>query len=72
MLSAQKAKIINLQQTISLLSRSIQNQIETVDDAQNVAKILENFANGLVLLDNFDHKTRCYKGKDTEIFNTIL
>ena len=52
-LKAQKAKIINLQQTISLLSRSIQNQIETVDDAQNVAKILDNFAKGLDLLDNY-------------------
>ena len=62
MLKAQNAKIINLQQTISLLSRSIQNQIETVDDAQNVAKILDNFAKGLDLLDNFDHKTLDDKG----------
>ena len=62
MLKAQNAKIVNLQQTISLLSRSIQNQIETVDDAQNVAKILDNFAKGLDLLDNFDHKTLDDKG----------
>lgn len=62
MLAAQKTKIINLQQTINLLTRSIQNQIETVDDAQNVAKILENFAHGLDLLDNFDHKTLDAKG----------
>ena len=62
MLKAQNAKIINLQQTISLLSRSIQNQIETIDDAQNVAKILDNFAKGLDLLDNFDHKTLDDKG----------
>jgi prophage maintenance system killer protein len=62
MLKAQNAKIINLQQTISLLSRSIQNQIETVDDAQKVAKILDNFAKGLDLLDNFDHKTLDDKG----------
>ena len=62
MLKAQNTKIINLQQTISLLSRSIQNQIETVDDAQNVAKILDNFAKGLDLLDNFDHKTLDDKG----------
>lgn len=62
MLTAQKTKIINLQQTINLLTRSIQNQIETVDDAQNVAKILENFVHGLDLLDNFDHKTLDAKG----------
>jgi len=63
MLTAQKTKIENLQQTISLLSRSIQNQIETVGDAQNVAKILENFAKGLDLLDCFDHKTLDTKGQ---------
>ena len=63
MLVAQQAKIINLQQTISLLSRSIQNQIETVDEAQNVAKILESFAKGLDLLDNFDHKKLDKKGQ---------
>ena len=62
MLKSQNSKIINLQQTISLLSRSIQNQIETIDDAQNVAKILDNFAKGLDLLDNFDHKTLDDKG----------
>ena len=66
MLTAQKAKIINLQQTISLLSRSIQNQIETVDEAQSIAKILENFAKGLDLLDNFDHKTLDTKGQTTK------
>jgi len=63
MLTAQKTEIENLQKTISLLSRSIQNQIETVGDAQNVAKILENFAKGLDLLDCFDHKTLDTKGQ---------
>ena len=63
MLVAQQAKIANLQQTISLLSRSIQNQIETVGEAQNVAKILESFAKGLDLLDNFDHKKLDKKGQ---------
>ncbi len=61
-LKAQKAKIVDLQKTLSLLSRSIQNQISTVDEAQNIAKILDNFAKGLDLLDNFDHKTLDDKG----------
>lgn len=42
--------------------KSKQEQIQTVDDAQNVAKILDNFAKGLNLLDNFDHKTLDSKG----------
>ena len=62
-LSAQQAKIINLQQTINLLSRSIQNQVETVEEGKNVAKILDNFAKGLDLLDNFDHKVLDTKGQ---------
>lgn len=56
-LQSQKEKIEVLKTTVSLLSRSLTNQIETLDDAQNVAKLLENFAQGLDLLDDFDHKT---------------
>ena len=62
MLKAQQNKIQTLQSTVSLLTRSIQNQISTVDEAQDVANILNNFAKGLDLLDNFDHKTLDTKG----------
>lgn len=62
MLKTQQNKIQTLQSTVSLLTRSIQNQISTVDEAQDVANILDNFAKGLDLLDNFDHKTLDTKG----------
>ena len=62
MLKDQQCKIQTLQSTVSLLTRSIQNQISTVDEAQDVANILDNFAKGLDLLDNFDHKTLDTKG----------
>ena len=62
MLKAQQNKIQTLQSTVSLLTRSIQNQISTVNQAQDVANILDNFAKGLDLLDNFDHKTLDTKG----------
>lgn len=62
MLKAQQDKIQTLQSTVSLLTRSIQNQISTVDEAQDVANILDNFAKGLDLLDDFDHKTLDTKG----------
>ncbi len=62
MLKSKQEQIKTLQSTLNLLTRSIENQIETVDDAQNVAKILNNFAKGLNLLDNFDHKTLDSKG----------
>ena len=56
-LQSQKEKIEALKTTVSLLSRSLTNQIETIGEAQNVAKLLENFTQGLDLLDDFDHKT---------------
>lgn len=61
-LIAKQEQILALQSTINLLTRSIENQIETIDEAQNIAKILDDFAKGLNLLDNFDHKTLDSKG----------
>ncbi len=52
----QRDKITSLQQIIELLNRSIENQIETVEQAQNVSKILHQYVIGLNLLDDFDHK----------------
>lgn len=62
LLSDKQEKIQTLQTTVSLLTRSLTNQIESINDAQQVAKILDNFAKGLDLLDNFDHKTLDVKG----------
>ena len=67
MLKSKQEQIKTLQSTLNLLTRSLENQIETVDDAQNVAKILDNFAKGLNLLDNFDHKTLDSKGSTEKV-----
>lgn len=61
-LQEQKSKIAQLQNAIKLLSRCIENQVNTLDDAQNLAKVLENFAQGLELLDDYDNKTLATKG----------
>ncbi len=61
-LQDRQEKIKALQTTVSLLTRSLTNQIETIDEAQQVSRILNNFAQGLDLLDNFDHKTLDDKG----------
>lgn len=55
-LKEQQEKLTSLQQIIELLNRSIENQIETVEQAQNVSKILHQYVTGLNLLDDFDHK----------------
>ena len=62
MLKTQQNKIQTLQSTVNLLKRSIQNQISTVNEAQDIANIMDNFAQGLDLLDDFDHKTLDTKG----------
>ena len=55
-LKEQQEKLTSLQQIIELLNRSMENQVETVEQAQNVNKILHQYVTGLNLLDDFDHK----------------
>ena len=63
-LKEEQDKVKTLQSTISILSRSLTNRIDNLDEAQNIAKLLDNFAQGLDLLDNFDHKMLDSKGKN--------
>ena len=65
-LKQEQDKVKTLQNTIQLLSRSLSNQVENLEDAQKVAKLLDDFAQGLDLLDNFDHKTLDSKGQNTQ------
>lgn len=65
-LRQEQDKVKTLQNTIQLLSRSLSHQVENLEEAQNIAKLLDNFAQGLDLLDNFDHKTLDTKGKNTK------
>ena len=61
-LSKKQEQIDTLKNSLNLLIRSIALQANTLDDAQNLAKILENFAQGLELLDDYDNKTLATKG----------
>lgn len=63
MLSEQKSKMLMLQKTMDLMTRSIENQAENLDTAQQVSRVLNDFVKGLNLLDDFDHKTLDTKGK---------
>ena len=51
-----------LKNSLNLLTRSITSQAKNIDDAQNLAKVLEIFAKGLGLLDDYDNKTLATKG----------
>lgn len=50
----QKAKMLTLQDTLNLMSRSIANQTQNL--AQGISDVLADFVKGLNLLDDFDHK----------------
>ena len=63
-ITKQKEKLLLLEQMVAILNRSLENQIETVEQAQNVGKILQQFAKGLNMLDDFDHKRLDSKGKN--------
>lgn len=64
-LKQEQDKVKTLQDTIKLLSRSLEYQVESLDEAKDVAKLMDNFAIGLDLLDNYDHQKLDSKGLTT-------
>lgn len=65
-LKQEQDKVRTLQDTIKLLSRSLEYQVESLDEAKDVAKLMDNFANGLDLLDSYDHQKLDSKGITTK------
>ena len=61
-LAAKQEQIEVLRNSLNLLTRSITSQAKNINDAQNLAKVLEIFAKGLGLLDDYDNKTLATKG----------
>ena len=61
-LKEQQTQISTLKNSIALMERSLFEQIESLDVAKDVSKILHNFALGLNLLDDYDHKQLDTKG----------
>lgn len=65
-LKQEQDKVKTLQDTIKLLSRSLEYQVQSLDEAKDVAKLMDNFAGGLDMLDNYDHKKLDSKGVTTK------
>lgn len=61
-LAEKQEQIEVLKNSLNLLTRSITSQAKNIDEAQNLAKVLEVFAKGLGLLDDYDNKTLATKG----------
>ena len=65
-LQEQKSKVTQLQNAIKLLNRSIEHQVDNLDDAKKLSALMADFASGLDLLDDYDNKTLDTKGKTTK------
>lgn len=59
----QKSKLLTLQKTMDLMTRSIENQADNMAQVQEISRVLNDFVRGLNLLDDFDHKTLDTTGK---------
>jgi len=62
-LKQERDKVRTLQDTINLLSMSLEQQVKNLDEAKDIAKLMNSFANGLDMLDNYDHQKLDTKGK---------
>jgi len=61
-LAEKQEQIEVLKNSLNLLTRSIASQAQNIDEAKNIAKVLDIFAKGLGLLDDYDNKTLATKG----------
>lgn len=64
LLEKEQGKRKALQETLRILSRSFETQIERLCEARAAVKILSAFSDGLDLLDAFDHQTLSGTGKN--------
>jgi len=62
-LAERNLELKQLKEGISILHRAIEQQAESLTEAGNLAGLLAQFAQGLSLLDDYDHETLDTKGK---------
>lgn len=55
-LQEQREKFGQLKKSVDLLTRCIDTQAQSLDEARKLSDLLNDFARGLSLLDDFDHK----------------
>ncbi len=62
-IAEQNMELVHLKNGIRILRRSIELQANDLTEAGNLAELLEQFSEGLSLLDDYDHETLDQKGK---------
>lgn len=63
LLNEKTEKLKQLQNTFNLLNRTITSQVNNIDEAQQIIKILNDFSIGFNLLDDYDNNKLDVKGK---------
>ncbi|NTV17434.1 MAG: virulence RhuM family protein [Chlorobiaceae bacterium] len=58
----QQQRIEELKESIAIVERSLIEQVETIDDARAIMRVLSDFARGLEILDDYDHETLATEG----------
>jgi prophage maintenance system killer protein len=62
-LEERNLELKHLKEGISILHRAIEHQAKTLVDAQQLAALLDQFSDSLLLLDDYDHETLDKQGK---------
>ena len=65
-LREQENQLKQLKETIVLVERSLNNQVEDLGQARTIVTTLAQFANGLGILDDYDHERLENKGRSSQ------
>ena len=58
----QQQRIDELRGSIAMVERSLLEEVETIDEARTIVRLLSDFSKGLKLLDDYDHETLATEG----------
>ena len=59
----QQSRLRELKESIGLVERSLLSEVQNIEEARTIIKVLADFASGLSILDDYDHETLETKGK---------
>ena len=58
----QQQRIKEMKESIAMVERSLLEQVETIDEARTIVRLLSDFSCGLEILDDYDHETLATEG----------
>ena len=58
----QQQRIREMKESIAMVERSLLEQVETIDEARTIVRLLSDFSCGLEILDDYDHETLATEG----------